>query len=156
MLHDTLIIKMCLQTSCLWSGSSGTDVYNQLSVFNRLLVFSSDEFSFLHHGWAKKILLYYTAKSRFCKFSVQSWKFYHACFFMVKYRWVRMGTEKKRFLYQPSGSADKKTFDYASSAGCIAPDSWAAPATRAAGGESSVRQVRQVRSRKALWRSAGF
>ena len=39
-----------------------------------------------------------------------------------------MGTEKKRFLYQPSGSADKKTFDYASSAGCIAPDSWAAPA----------------------------
>ena len=47
---------------------------------------------------------------------------------MVKYRWVRMGTEKKRFLYQPSGSADKKTFDYASSAGCIAPDSWAAPA----------------------------
>ena len=40
---------------------------------------------------------------------------------MVKYRWVRMGTEKKRFLYQPSGSADEKTFDYASSAGCIAP-----------------------------------
>ena len=64
---------------------------------------------------------------------------------MVKYRWVRMGTEKKRFLYQPSGSADKKTFDYASSAGCIAPDSWAAPTTRAAGGESSVRQVQQVR-----------
>ena len=45
-----------------------------------------------------------------------------------------MGTEKKCFLYQPSGSTDKKNpFDYASSAGCIAPDSWAAPATRAAG-----------------------